>query len=481
MTQYKGDRPVPPDGLYQQVNRSPQGLPYPQSPYAQGSSYPQNPTYQQQPSYQQQWSYQQVPPEPSVSPGWDPHAFGGMPWSGQPTSGQPAYGQPMPGRPTYCQPAPQASAQPAEKPPVRGGIRWVFLSFLPMGVYIGLQFVCALVGSLILLFMGSAAGGISQDEFLNWCVTASQLLAILIGIPWYRSLRRDAAHRWVLFERKAKASGQTTPIQQTNAQTGQTAQTGYCVQPGQTVSPGQISPYAGNPYGGNPYSAPYLTSPTPAPVQKTQRFVLLDQLIPRPKRPASVGKLLLDILLILVIGVIAQTATDAMLTLIEPLIPDTMAQYNEMMKDLSDTSVISVLSLAILAPIAEEIFFRGITLEMARRITPKAWVAIVLQAAIFGLAHGNPIQSTYTFLLGLVLGVIALYVGGLPATMLLHFSVNSSSYAASELLSWADGLGTAGYWFALVGSLAVGALCLVILLKTHGVKIPLSRAHDGRK
>ncbi len=407
MTYDDGSRPVPPTGVgaqgtmpqqsgYQQAPS--QRLPYPQAP-CQQLSYQQ--TYAQQPGY----PYGNGMPQATPSPMY-PYA------------------------PDQYRPVSQAPAIPAGRPPVHGGIRWVFLSFLPMGVYIALQILCVIVGDIVYMMMGSRAASIPDAEFTSWCITVSQLLAVLIGIPWYRRLRRDAASRWVFFEHKKKQDKQ-----------------GHS---------GQSCPYQ-------------MTPPVQAAAEprKERRFVILDQLIPRPKRPSKAGNILLDIVLILAIGVLAQIATDALLTLVEPLIPDTMAQYNEMMQQLSDTSLISVLSLAILAPIAEEIFFRGVTMEMARRITPQAWVAVVLQAAIFGLAHGNPIQSTYTFLLGLVLGVIALYVGGLPATMLLHFSVNSSSYAASQLLGWAADWGTAGYGLALAASLALGALCLFVLIRNH--------------
>ena len=323
------------------------------------------------------------------------------------------------------------------KPPIRGGVRWLFAAVLPMCVYLGLQIVCVIVGDVILMYMGARAAEISQDEFLTWCITASQLLALLVGIPWYRHLRHTEETRPISYKGAPPIS-----IDWWNAE---------------PITSLQVPSTGGD---------------VAHAIPTWRDEVIHEPQAQRPKRSGRTGKTLLSVLLILVIGVLAQIATDALLTLVSPLIPDTMAQYNEMMQQLSDTSLISVLSLAILAPIAEEIFFRGVTMEMARRITPQAWVAVVLQAAIFGLAHGNPIQSAYTFLLGLVLGVIALYVGGLPATMLLHFSVNSSSYAASQLLGWAADWGAAGYGLALVASLALGAICLYVLIRN-------SRARDG--
>lgn len=321
------------------------------------------------------------------------------------------------------------------KPPIRGGVRWLFAAVLPTCVYLGLQIACVLVGDVILMYMGTRAAEISQDEFLTWCITASQLLALLVGIPWYRHLRHTE---------------ETRPISYKGA-------------------PPVFVDWRGT--GPLTYLQVPSTGGDVARVIPTWRDeVVHDAQAQRPKRSAQVGrvgKTLLSVLLILVIGVLAQIATDALLTLVSPLIPGTMAEYNELMKQMTDTSAVSVVSLAILAPVAEEIYFRGITIETARRISPKAWVAVLVQAALFGLAHGNPIQSTYTFLLGLLMGVVALRAGGLPATILLHFGVNSSSYAADQLLGWAAAYGTAGYALAAGASIAIGAICLFALMRAN--------------
>ena len=53
-------------------------------------------------------------------------------------------------------------------------------------------------------------------------------------------------------------------------------------------------------------------------------------------------------------------------------------------------------------PLAEELTFRGVIQTRLERAMPP-WLALVLQAAIFGLVHGTPIQMVYAFLMGLAL------------------------------------------------------------------------------
>lgn len=60
---------------------------------------------------------------------------------------------------------------------------------------------------------------------------------------------------------------------------------------------------------------------------------------------------------------------------------------------------------AIFAPIGEEILFRGLLLRMLQKYGKK--FAILATAFLFGIFHGNIIQTPYAFLVGLVLGYVA--------------------------------------------------------------------------
>ncbi len=77
----------------------------------------------------------------------------------------------------------------------------------------------------------------------------------------------------------------------------------------------------------------------------------------------------------------------------------------------------------LLAPILEEIIFRGIILKgLLTRYTPK--YAIILSAIVFGLVHGKPLQIWGAFVLGIFFGWIYYKTNSIGTTILLHSFAN---------------------------------------------------------
>lgn len=87
----------------------------------------------------------------------------------------------------------------------------------------------------------------------------------------------------------------------------------------------------------------------------------------------------------------------------------------------------------ILAPILEEIIYRGIILRgLLIRFSPKN--AIFLSALIFGLAHGNPHQIWQAFFIGLFFGIIYYKTKSVGTTILLHAFANTTIFVYQYLL-----------------------------------------------
>ena len=129
-----------------------------------------------------------------------------------------------------------------------------------------------------------------------------------------------------------------------------------------------------------------------------------------------------------------EIALSCALILLSVIAPDAMQAYADMIEEsgLADLSVLSTLATLLLAPIAEEIIFRGITFKLARKLSPKFWVANCTQALMFGIAHGNLIQGVYAFCLGLLLGYIYRKYNSLWATILCHLTFNfAGTYLAT--------------------------------------------------
>ena len=133
------------------------------------------------------------------------------------------------------------------------------------------------------------------------------------------------------------------------------------------------------------------------------------------------------ILLLLLAGLCLQLLSNLFLTLVFGIFPELMESYSQVLENLGMDSP-TVLSLAytvLVAPVTEELIFRGLTLRILEGAFP-FWAANILQALYFGIIHGNLVQGGYAFLAGMVLGYLVKRNGTLAAGILCHFGVNLS-------------------------------------------------------
>ena len=87
------------------------------------------------------------------------------------------------------------------------------------------------------------------------------------------------------------------------------------------------------------------------------------------------------------------------------------------------------LVVALLAPIAEEIFFRGLVLRsLERRMGTNG--AIVVSAGLFGAAHLEKLQFPALFVFGLVAAVLATRTGRLGPAIWAHVAFNAVAVAS---------------------------------------------------
>ncbi len=82
-----------------------------------------------------------------------------------------------------------------------------------------------------------------------------------------------------------------------------------------------------------------------------------------------------------------------------------------------------ILYSVILAPVVEELVFRGLTMRYARQAFP-FWLANIWQALLFGVLHGNVMQGIYAFVMGLFLGFVAHRGRGIKYSIPLHILFN---------------------------------------------------------
>lgn len=92
-----------------------------------------------------------------------------------------------------------------------------------------------------------------------------------------------------------------------------------------------------------------------------------------------------------------------------------------------------VIALVILAPIAEEVFFRGVVFNALRREAGRRW-AYVGSALLFAVVHLDLVVLVPLFLLGLALAWLYERTNNLLAPMAMHAMVNAISVAFALLV-----------------------------------------------
>lgn len=183
------------------------------------------------------------------------------------------------------------------------------------------------------------------------------------------------------------------------------------------------------------------------------------------------GKKILSVLhpgrlvFLLALGGFLQFFTDLILTGVAAGFPELMKSYSQVMDNLGMNSptILSALYTLLLAPVTEELIFRGLTLGILERAFP-FWQANLLQAACFGLIHGNPVQGIYAFGAGLIFGLLKKKENTLAAPVICHMAVNASGLALG---------------FAEPGLREILLLSLVFLALT-GIFWKKNRERDGK-
>ena len=96
------------------------------------------------------------------------------------------------------------------------------------------------------------------------------------------------------------------------------------------------------------------------------------------------------------------------------------------------------LSIGLLAPLAEELVFRGAILRSLLKWTSRPWVAIAISAVFFAVAHLNPAQLPHAFLVGLLLGWMYYRTDSIVPCVVYHWINNTVAYVMYNLYPNAD-------------------------------------------
>lgn len=121
------------------------------------------------------------------------------------------------------------------------------------------------------------------------------------------------------------------------------------------------------------------------------------------------------------------------------------------------------LSIGLLAPLAEELVFRGAILRSLLQWTSRPWIAIALSALFFAAAHMNPAQLPHAFLIGLLLGWLYYRTNSIIPGMVYHWVNNSVAYVMYNLYPDPDLTLTQLFGSEQTALMAVGcSLCIIL-------------------
>lgn len=133
--------------------------------------------------------------------------------------------------------------------------------------------------------------------------------------------------------------------------------------------------------------------------------------------------------------------------------------------------LLTLLVMAVLPAIGEELFFRGLLLRFASKATSIIVLPIVFTAAIFAASHTNVYGLLSIFIAGSLLGYIYYLTGSLWCAIAGHFFFNATSIALSYFADRSAAMARVlsddhvPIWLVII-SLGVSGLCLWALV-TH--------------
>jgi len=129
------------------------------------------------------------------------------------------------------------------------------------------------------------------------------------------------------------------------------------------------------------------------------------------------------VLPLILLGVATAFFVSCVLSLL-PLPESLMESYMESAQGLMSGSLpIMILSTVIVAPIVEEVVFRGLIFSRLKK-SMNVWVAIVISSLFFALMHGQLLWMIYAFFLGVLLAIIAEHLNTIGASIILHMAFN---------------------------------------------------------
>ena len=137
------------------------------------------------------------------------------------------------------------------------------------------------------------------------------------------------------------------------------------------------------------------------------------------------------------------------------------------------------LTIGLLAPLSEEIVFRGAILKsLLNSSRLPVWGAIALSALMFSLIHMNPAQMPHAFVIGLLLGWMYWRTGSILPGMAYHWANNSAAYVIYNIYPDSDIMLSDVFGSTSRVLMAVGFSLLILLPALYQLNLWMKRAEE---
>lgn len=145
---------------------------------------------------------------------------------------------------------------------------------------------------------------------------------------------------------------------------------------------------------------------------------------------------ILKYLLIIPFGVFNMLWANYFVALLQLVMPKFMLEsYTDTQQIIEGGGfLIQLLTAGIVAPIVEELIFRGLVYRRTKKMTGTI-AAAIFSAALFGVFHGNWVQAPYAFIIGIVAVFVYEKFKSIVAPIMLHMSANILSVLIMTLAS----------------------------------------------
>ncbi|MGN0553760.1 MAG: lysostaphin resistance A-like protein [Oscillospiraceae bacterium] len=151
----------------------------------------------------------------------------------------------------------------------------------------------------------------------------------------------------------------------------------------------------------------------------------------------------------------------------------------EMKNDVA-TAVVDVISSVIIAPIAEELFFRGVVLKQTARVSTR--FGIIFSGVMFGLMHGNPYQFVMAATIGIYFAYITVKTDSLIPAIICHAAVNGMMCLSDIAGFIRDELAEPSFYVVLAVEIILGLWGIRIYIRNENKpKLPPYTAYHKKR